>query len=83
MLAEVKIILQRLITNVGIIDFTSIVRKVWEQKREVDELPEHRKGYSYLLEDPEFKLGEAIFYIYVRGEKALKRSRQSAEMGAG
>ena len=58
------------LTNVEIIDFTSAVRKVWEQKREVDKLPEHQKGYSYLLEDPEFRLGEAIFYIYVRGEKA-------------
>ena len=68
------------LTNVEIIDFTSAVRKVWEQKREVDKLPEHQKGYSYLLEDPEFRLGEAIFFIYVRGEKALSGHGTSAKM---
>jgi SAM-dependent methyltransferase len=55
--------------NVKVIDFTPVVRKVWEQKREADRLLEHKKGYSYLLDDPYFGLGIAIFYIYVYGEK--------------
>ena len=52
-----------------IVDLTSIVRRVWEQRRETIPMAEERKGYAYLLEDPNFGLGEAIFYIYVRGKK--------------
>jgi SAM-dependent methyltransferase len=56
--------------DVKVLDFTTVVRKVWEQRRDRDTTPERRRGYSLLLEDPEFRLGEAIFYIYVRGEKS-------------
>jgi SAM-dependent methyltransferase len=59
------------LTDVEVIDFTPVVRKIWEQRRDRDTLPERRRGYSLLLKDPEFRLGEAIFYIYVRGKKGL------------
>jgi len=57
------------LVNVEEIDLTSIVRKVWEDRRQVDNNPQHRQGYAYLLDDPETSLGIAIFYVYVRGEK--------------
>ncbi len=57
------------LTNVEIMDFTPVVRKVWQEKQDADKSPDHNMGYSYLLQNPEFRLGEAIFYIYVRGEK--------------
>jgi len=55
--------------DVEIVDLTSIVRRVWEQRRKTIPMAEERKGYVYLLEDQNFGLGEAIFYIYVRGKK--------------
>jgi SAM-dependent methyltransferase len=54
--------------SVEIVDLTSTVRRVWEQRRKTVPVEEH-KGYIHLLEDPNFGLGEAIFYIYVRGKK--------------
>lgn len=59
------------LTDVEVIDFTPVARKVWEQRRDRDKSLKRRKGYSLLLEDPEFRLGQAIFYIYVRGKKSL------------
>lgn len=58
------------LTNVDVLDFTPVVRRVWEQRRAKDLWSEHRKGYGFLLDDPEFKLGNAVFYIYARGKKA-------------
>jgi len=55
--------------TVEIVDLTSIVRRVWEQRRQTIPPLEERKGYNYLLDDPNFELGEAIFYIDVRGKK--------------
>lgn len=55
--------------NVEVIDFTPAVKKVWEERRDQDTSPERRRGYSLLLEDPEFCVGESIFYICVRGKK--------------
>jgi hypothetical protein len=55
--------------NIKLLDLTSTVRKVWEQKLTRDNNEQHHKGYSYLLDHQEFGLGRAIFYIYVRGEK--------------
>ena len=57
------------LTDVCVLDFTTRVRKVWEQRRATDSLPDHRSGYAYLLDDTEYGLGEAAFYIYVRGNK--------------
>ena len=57
------------LVNIQVTDLTETVRKVWEYRRTVDLTAAHQKGYSYLLDNPQFGLGEAIFYIYVRGEK--------------
>ena len=58
------------LTDVCVLDFTSRARKVWEQRRATDSLLDHRSGYAYLLDDIEYGLGEAVFYIYVRGSKS-------------
>lgn len=55
--------------DVEVLDFTSLVERVWQEKRALDPAPEHRESYALLLDDPQFRLGEAIFYIYVRGVK--------------
>ena len=55
--------------NVAVLDLTTTLRSVWEARREVDRAPSHLAGYSYLLDHPQFGLGKAIFYVYVRGEK--------------
>jgi SAM-dependent methyltransferase len=55
--------------NVEVLDLTTTVRVAWEVRRGADLTVTHRPGYSYLLDDPEFGLGAAIFYIYVRAEK--------------
>jgi len=57
------------ITSIDIIDFTPLLREVWEGKRRNEIADRHHKGYAYLLDDPIYGLGKAIFYIYVRGEK--------------
>lgn len=57
------------LVNVQILDLTAMVRKVWEDRRAADRTAAHQQGYTYLLDDPHYGLGEAIFYIYVRGEK--------------
>ncbi len=57
------------LTNIDVIDFTPLLREVWEGKRRNEPAAGHHKGYSYLLDDPIYGLGKAIFYIYVRGEK--------------
>jgi SAM-dependent methyltransferase len=65
---------RRWITDAGLInvevhDLTPIVRKVWESRRASDGTATHQSGYSYLLDDHPLGLGQAIFYIYVHGEK--------------
>ena len=55
--------------DIEVVDLTSTVRRVWEQRRRTLPPLEERRGYGYLLDDPNFGLGEAIFYIYVRGKK--------------
>lgn len=55
--------------NVEALDLTPTVRKVWEYRRAADRTTAHQPGYSYLLDNHHFGLGEAIFYIYARGEK--------------
>lgn len=55
--------------NVKVTDLTSTVRKVWEVRRTTDRAAARKPGYSYLLDDDKYCLGEAIFYIMVRGEK--------------
>ncbi len=57
------------LVNVEVLDLTPTVRKVWEDRRAADRTAAHQTGYSYLLDSPLYGLGEAIFYIYVRGEK--------------
>ncbi len=58
------------LVNIDLVDLTPAVRKVWENRSLADKFPQHRQGYTYLLDDPRTCLGKAIFYIYVRGEKA-------------
>jgi hypothetical protein len=55
--------------NIEISDLTSILRPVWEERREADRAISHQQGYAYLLDGHNTSLGEAIIYIYVRGEK--------------
>ncbi len=55
--------------NIQVSDLTATLREAWESRRETDISTSHQRGYSYLLDDGNFCLGEAIFYIYVRGEK--------------
>ena len=55
--------------NVVVIDLSPTVRKVWEDRRQVDKNPHHQQAYFHLLDDPLTSLERAIFYIYVRGEK--------------
>jgi hypothetical protein len=57
--------------DVEMMDLTTIVRRVWEQRRSTIPMAEEHKGYVYLLDDPNFGLGRAVFYIYVRGKKPL------------
>ncbi len=40
--------------------------------------PAHREGYALLLEEPGVRLGEGIFYIYVRGRKPLTETAAHA-----
>lgn len=55
------------LTDIGVKDLTPVVKPVWEQRQEQDPAPDHRTGYSRLLE----MLGDSIFYIYVRGTKPV------------
>lgn len=48
-------------------DLTPVVRPVWEKRRQ--SISKEPKGFTYLLDEPNFRLGDAIFYIYVRGKK--------------
>ena len=57
------------LVNVETLDLTPTVRNVWENRRSIDLTAAHQPGYSYLLDNPDFGLGKAIFYIYVHGEK--------------
>lgn len=59
------------LVNVAMLDLTPIVRAVWEYRRDSDRAGSHQMGYSYLLDDPHYGLGKAVFYIYVRGEKPI------------
>jgi len=57
------------LVNVEILDFTPIVKEVWEQRWKNAATLKQQKAYSILLEDSEIGLGKAIFYIYIRGRK--------------
>jgi len=57
------------LVNVQVLDLTPTVRKVWEYRRAADRSAAHQTGYAYLLDDFKYGLGQAIFYIYARGEK--------------
>ncbi len=52
-----------------VVDLTPGVRRVWEKRRQSISRAEGPKGFTYLLDDSNFRLGDAIFYIYVRGKK--------------
>jgi ubiquinone/menaquinone biosynthesis C-methylase UbiE len=56
------------LSDVKVVDLTPVVRRVWERRQRIDEFSQTRPGYEYLLDDPGYRLGEAVFYIYARGE---------------
>jgi len=55
--------------SVEIADLTPIVRPIWEQRRRTSPSAKGSRGYVLLLDDTNFGLGKAIFYIYARGKK--------------
>jgi ubiquinone/menaquinone biosynthesis C-methylase UbiE len=55
--------------NIQVQDITSTLRKVWQDRCASDFTSSHEAGYTYLLDDPQIRLGKSIFYIYVHGEK--------------
>jgi len=55
--------------NVKVQDLTSTLRQVWESRRDMDQISGHQTGYAYLLDNHSTRLGAAIHYIYVQGEK--------------
>jgi SAM-dependent methyltransferase len=57
------------LVNVQVSDLTATLLAAWEFRRETDLSASHQRGYAYLLDDRNFGLDEAIFYIYIRGEK--------------
>lgn len=57
------------LTDVEVVDLTPAVRTVWEKRCQSLSAAEETIGFAYLLDDPHFRLGEAIFYLYVRGKK--------------
>jgi len=61
------------LVNIEVLDFTPLLRRVWKRRQSRDPSPGHQIGYFTLLEDLALRLEEAIFYIYVRGEKEAKR----------
>jgi arsenite methyltransferase len=59
------------LTNIEVLDLTSTIRSVWEYRRSNDRASSHQLGYSYLLDDANYRLGDSIFYIYARGDKPI------------
>jgi SAM-dependent methyltransferase len=57
------------LTDIEVKDLTPVVRLMWERRQAQDPAPDHRPGYSLLLEESPVRLGESLFYIYVRGTK--------------
>jgi hypothetical protein len=56
------------LVNIQVQDLTPTFRKVWEDRWAADFSDTHEAGYTHLLEDRQFGLGRAIYYIYVHGE---------------
>ena len=56
--------------DIEVENFTLIVPLVGDAQRVQDPSPDHRIGYSLLLDDSSVKLGDNIYYIYVRGTKS-------------
>ena len=53
------------LVEIEVVDLSPVVRRVWEKRRQ--SISKEPKGFTYLLDD--FRLGDTIFYIYVRGKK--------------
>jgi len=54
--------------NVEIVDLTTQIKLIWEERFQKSEDYKFSKAYYHLL-NSEFGLGKNIFYIYVKGEK--------------
>jgi hypothetical protein len=59
------------LVDIDIKDLTPIVKRVWEHRRKQDLTPDNRIAYSLLFEDSPAKLGDGLYYIYVRGTKPV------------
>ncbi len=57
------------LSEVEWLDFTPTVRQIWEKRWSRDRSPARHGAYSLLLEDDDVGLGNALYYIYVRGVK--------------
>ncbi len=57
------------LVDIAAVDLTSIVQRVWARRQKQDQAPDHQMGYSLLFEDSPAKLGDGLFYIYIRGTK--------------
>lgn len=57
------------LTDVQVTDITPVVREAWEYRRKQDLKGQDKPGYRYLLEDDDYALGRALFYIYVIGRR--------------
>jgi SAM-dependent methyltransferase len=57
------------LTDIDVKDLTPMVKGVWELRRRQDPVLDHRIAYSLLFEDSPAKLGDGLYYIYVRGTK--------------
>lgn len=57
------------LVNVTLCDFTALVTSIWRRRKDSDPDVSHEEAYTILLEKSGFRLGETLFYIYVRGNK--------------
>lgn len=50
--------------NIEVEDISETVKPIWEKRYD-----EKKRGYQILLDHPELKIGEGIFYLFMKGEK--------------
>lgn len=50
--------------NIVIEDISEMVKPVWEKRYDKE-----KRGYEILLDESQLKIGEGIFYLFIKGEK--------------